>query len=61
VRYHLPIGEGEVRGCGHSGEVVFSFGRIYRRAAELFVRDFDFVLSRGGEHQLDVILADLVA
>src|SRR3989338_996634 len=58
---HLPVGPGIVRGRSHGGEVILSFGRIDRRAGQLAVRELNPVLGHRLAHDLEKILAGLIA
>jgi hypothetical protein len=56
----VSVGEGEVRGRSHRGEIPASLGRGGRGAGELAVRKTDAVALLDGIHRPDVIRADLV-
>ncbi len=61
VRHQRAVDEREVRGGAHRGQVAPPLVRRDRGAAELPVGQIDAVAARGVEHDLDEVVADLVA
>ena len=57
---HVPVGEGEVGGGRHRGEVCAPLGAGGGRAGELAVGQDDPVAALDGVHDADVVGADLM-
>jgi len=60
MRNDLPIRKRIIRRARHRGKIAFAFRRTQRRAAKLFIGQFDAVFRGSTQHVSQRVVADLI-